>query len=144
MKKAITLVLSTLLLAGCTSLVPPPRPPVASTPPATPDAGPSTLDAEYVESEPLIGAMSSVRGTDDVGPVPARTGRVAVYIRCWGDGILHVEIDRSASLTQQCLRDETDPGTRNTFNIIGDDVRVTGSADNGNLWAIAVTEIPPR
>lgn len=144
MKKATVIVLSTLLLTGCTGIAPPPRPPVASTPPATPDAVPSTLDAQYVESEPLIGALSSVRGTDDVGPVPTRTGRVAVYIRCWGDGILHVEIDRSASLTQQCLRDEDDPGTPNTFDVIGDEVRVTGSAENSNLWAIAVTEIPPR
>ena len=101
------------------------------------------LIVEPAPGEPIIGTIDSARGTQSTDPVPTRTGRVAVYIRCWGDDIVTVEIENSAMFTQQCL-DEADPGSRNTLDVVGETVRVTGSADSNSLWAIAVTEIPPR
>ena len=96
---------------------------------------------EPAPGEPRIGTISSARGTEEIGPVPSRTGRVAVYIRCVGTGILTVEVVGSATFTQRCLVDARDPGTRNTLDISGSDVHVTGVGDAEDIWAIAVTEI---
>lgn len=108
----------------------------------SPSPAPSELTVTPAPGEPRIATLSSIRGAASTEPAPTRTGRVAVYIRCFGDDIITVEIENSATITQRCLLDAGDPGTRNTLDIVGEEVRVTGTADVDNLWAIAVTEIP--
>ncbi|CAN7418893.1 hypothetical protein LJR045_002679 [Microbacterium sp. LjRoot45] len=115
--------------------------PTASTTPA-PSSAPSELTVTPAPGEPRIATLSSTRGSASTEPAPTRTGRAAVYIRCYGDDIITVEIENSATITQRCLLDAGDPGTRNTLDIVGEEVRVTGTGDVDNLWAIAVTEIP--
>lgn len=113
----------------------------SASPTPSPSPAPTELTVTPAPGEPRIATLSSVRGTASTEPAPTRTGRVAVYIRCWGDDIITVEIENSATITQRCL-DAGDPGSRNTLDVVGDTVRVTGTADVDNLWAIAVTEIP--
>lgn len=136
----VALLLFAALTSACAPTPTPSTPSVVASPTPT---GPVELIVEPAPGEPIIGTIDSARGTQSTDPVPTRTGRVAVYIRCWGDDIITVEIENSATFTQQCL-DEADPGSRNTLDVVGETVRVTGSADSNSLWAIAVTEIPPR
>lgn len=116
----------------------PPKPSAS----ASPSPAPTELTVTPAPGEPRVGTLSSIRGAASTEPAPTRTGRVAVYIRCWGDDIITVEIENSATITQRCLPDVDDPGTRNTLDVVGETVRVTGTADVDNLWAIAITEVP--
>lgn len=104
---------------------------------------PSEFEARYVESEPLLGKLDSIRGTAEIGPFSSSTGRIFIYIRCFGESDLHVEIAGAAAIDQKCLTDPDDPGTLNSIDVsYVDEIMVHGSADNANLWALAVTEAP--
>lgn len=85
--------------------------------------------------------MSSVRGTDQIGPFSSASGHVFIYVNCYGTGIVTVELVGSATITQQCLTDANDPGTRNKIQALtSEEIVVRGTAENSNLWAIAVTD----
>lgn len=142
----VGLIAATSLTTGCVAGVSipatsqaSPSSPLAS---ASPVPAPTELTVTPAPGEPRIATLSSVRGAASTDPVPTRTGRAAVYIRCWGDDIITVQIEDSATITQQCLLDADDPGTRNTLDIVSENVRVAAKAGPDNLWAIVVTEIP--
>ncbi|GAA1161968.1 hypothetical protein F6W69_06370 [Microbacterium oxydans] len=95
----------------------------------------------WASAEKPLGALSSVRGADEIGPVSTTASYVVVYIKCYGTGVVTVDVVGSAKMTQQCLTDETDPGTRNQIQVLNpEEVTVRGTAENSNMWAIAVTE----
>lgn len=109
--------------------------------PSTPVLSPDSVAAKWIESEELLGEISSMRGTDEIGPVSSEAGRVVIYVRCFGSGTLIVEVVGSATFDQQCLTDPEDAGTRNQIQVLApDDVVVRGAADSSNVWAIAVTD----
>ena len=121
-----------------------PSPSVSAT--SEPTEQPAELRSMYTPGETLLGEISSARGTQELGPFSNQTGRVAVYIRCLGAGEIVVEVRGAASLTQQCLSGENaadDPGTRNSIDVSAvESVLITGSAEDSNLWAVAVTVVP--
>ena len=66
-----------------------------------------------------------------------------MYVRCFGEGAVSIEIEGVAEFEQQCLTDANDPGTRNTFDArYVDRITVRGQADNNQLWSLAVTALP--
>lgn len=146
MRAMVGVLAATSLSTGCVAGTSDPATQQASPPSpsasVSPSRAPSELTVTPAPGEPRIATLSSIRGAASTEPAPTRTGRVAVYIRCWGDDIITVEIEDSATITQRCLLDADDQGTRNTLDIVGEEVSVTGTADVDNLWAIAVTEIP--
>lgn len=134
------------LLVGCAGTVieahstATPEPSATASPLQTP---PESLHATYVKSGALLGEISSARGTSTVDVEPSETGRIAVYVRCYGEGVLTVEIEGAATFDQACITDSEDPGTVNSIDVrMLDKVVVRGSAENSNLWAVAVTEFP--
>lgn len=122
-----------------------PRPPTSASPTSTPNSTPPTsLRAEWVDAEELLGEISSAQGTYEVGPVSSDAGRVVIYVKCYGTGVITVELVGSATFDQQCLTDPNDPGTRNQIQANSpDDIVVRGSAETSNIWAIAVTDGEP-
>ena len=122
---------------------PPPRstPSPSATASVPPKAG--AFMVWIPRDETILGEVTAMRGSAQFGPFENPTGRVAVYIRCLGEGEVVVEIVDGASMTQQCQTDSADPGTRNTFDVWAtDEVVITGSAENRALWTAAVTAIP--
>lgn len=68
-------------------------------------------------------------------------GRVVLYIRCYGTGELTIEVSGTAKITQPCVEIADDPGTLNQIQVLKpESFTVRGSADNSNLWSIAVTQ----
>ena len=121
--------------------------PIASPPPSAPAVSPSaaavpeSVVVTWPESEKVLGEISSARGTEQIGPVPSNAGRVVIYVKCYGTGTVSVELVGTAVIDQKCLTDADDPGTRNRIEVNAPgEVLVRGSADNSNLWAIAVTD----
>lgn len=142
----------TLALAGCTQVADDPEgkatavrsPSPTASIPATGDPEPTVLRPEWIDAETLLIEAPSVRGSAEMGPFASQAGRIAVYVKCYGEGSLTVEIVDSAKFTQQCLIDKHDPGTRNQIQVANpDEVIIRGTAESSDLWAIAVTEGEP-
>lgn len=136
-------------LAGCTGgaeeaqPTSPPAPSASSAPTASPS--PSALLATYADDEEAYGKLNSVRGLAELGPFDRDSEGIAVYVRCFGEGAVSIEIEGVAEFEQQCLTDANDPGTRNTFDArYVDRITVRGQADNNQLWSLAVTALPAR
>jgi len=76
-----------------------------------------------------------------LGPFDPPPNWLAVSVRCYGTGSLHIEIPGIAWFNQPCVLDPADPGALNTYNMsFTDEVTVRGSSDTSNLWAMAVSE----
>ncbi len=103
------------------------------------------LPAEHEPGEPLLGSVSSARGTAKFSIEPSTTGRVAVYIRCAGDGEISVRVGDFAGVTQQCAPGTDPTPTRDVVEheaLAGDQpVTVTAEASDARIWAVAVTEL---
>lgn len=150
--RSIAVVAALCMIAGAATACTPTEPATLTSPTPSdtatllspePTQTPSELEARYVQSEPLLGKLDSIRGTAEIGPLSSSTGRIFIYIRCLGESDLHVEIAGAASFDQKCLTDPGDPGTLNSIDVsYVDEITVHGSADNANLWALAVTEAP--
>lgn len=96
--------------------------------------------SDYPDHFPLIGEMSSKRGTAEIGPYPTTSDKIAVFVRCYGTALMRVEIPGVASFTQWCVKDIDDLGTMNVLDVrYVDTVTVRGSSDNSSVWAVAVT-----
>lgn len=69
-----------------------------------------------------------------------------MYIRCVGAGSVEVDIEDTVRFTQPCVGvDADDRGTRNAVELYGTGPHtIAGSAGDSAIWAVAVTEIPPR
>lgn len=106
------------------------------------------LPAEHDPDEPLLGSVSSARGTAAFPIEPSSTGRIAIYVRCAGDGEINVRVGAFAGVTQQCSPG-TDPAASRDV-LAHDDLRadgpltVTATAPDARIWAVAVTELPAR
>lgn len=147
--RAGAMLLAVTALAACAptpqeaSSPPPPR---SSPSPSAAASAPPKADALMVSipsDETILGEVPAMRGAAQFGPFENPTGRVALYIRCLGEGEVAVEIVDAASVTQPCQTDPDDPGTRNTLDVWATDgVVITGSAENTALWTAAVTAIP--
>lgn len=104
------------------------------------------LAAEHDPDEPLLGSLSSARGTAEFTIEPSSTGRVAIYVRCAGDGEINVRVGAFAGVTQQCTP-ETDPAPIREV-LAHDGLRADGpltvsaTAADARIWAVAVTELP--
>lgn len=107
---------------------------------------PRVLEARFLPNEPLLGSVSSIRGTAAFQTDPVDTARIAVYIRCVGAGSVEVDIEDTVTFTQPCVGVDADHrGTRNAVELYGTGPHtITGSAEGSAIWAVAVTEIPPR
>lgn len=139
--------LTVLALAGCTFAnddgenSTAPRPTSPSSAPPSPSSSPGQLIATYPDFEALYGTLDSRRGTAELGPYSKISDRIGVYVRCYGEGVITIDIPGAAKFEQLCLLDANDPGTRNTIDVTYvDEIVVRGSAENSNLWSIAVTE----
>jgi hypothetical protein len=138
------LVIAAVALAACAPVeraaVPPtPRPDPSPTAPTM--AAPLTV--VIPEYETVLGELAEMRGSAQAGPFENPTGRVALYIRCLGEGEVIVEIVGAASVEQPCQTDPDDQGTRNALDVWAtDEVVVSGSAGSTARWAVAVTAIP--
>jgi hypothetical protein len=95
---------------------------------------------DYSPDETLLGSLSSQRGINQLGPYHVPTGRISVYVRCYGPGAIHVVVQGVAEFDLECSQDPTDPGVVNPLDVrYVDSVTVMGSSENSNLWAMAVT-----
>ena len=101
---------------------------------ATPDHG-----------ERLLISIGSARGTEIAELSSHDSKDLAVYIRCVGDGVVTVQVGGVVTFTQSCERG-IGPGTRNVIDFADTDrpLTIVGSVDGPAIWAVAVTEIPPR
>lgn len=138
------LVVAAVALAGCApaehaALPPTPRPDPSPTAPTMT----APLTVATPEDETVLGEVAEMRGSAHAGPFQNPTGRVALYIRCLGEGTVVVEIVGAASVEQPCQVDSDDQGTRNTLDVWAtDEVVISGSAETTARWAVAVTAIP--
>lgn len=106
---------------------------------------PSALLATYPDDENAYGKANSVRGITELGPFDNVGDGIGVYVRCFGEGSVHIEVEGAAEFDQECLTDPQDPGTRNTFGArYIDQIIVRGEADNAILWSFAVTALDDR
>lgn len=149
---AVLLGLLLLTTVGCTAVraedpdrASPSIPPTPA-PTSTQTLMPNTLEARYAFDEPLLGSVSSARGADAFRTGRVGTGRVAVYIRCVGEGSVVVDVEDTVTFTQPCVHSGEDArGTRNAVELYGTGPHtIAGSAGPKAIWAVAVTEIPPR
>ncbi|KJQ52508.1 hypothetical protein [Microbacterium sp. SA39] len=139
------LVVAAVALAGCAPVeraaVAAPTPSPDSLPTAPTRATP--LSVAIPEGETVLGDVVEMRGSAQAGPFENPTGRVALYVRCLGEGEVVVEIVGNASVEQPCQTDPEDQGTRNTLDVWAtDEVVISGSAEMTARWAVAVTAIP--
>lgn len=138
------LVVAAVALAGCAPVeraaVPPtPRPDPSPTAPTMA----SPLSVAIPEGETVLGELAEMRGSAQAGPFENPTGRVALYVRCLGEGKVVVEIVGAASIEQPCQTNPDDQGTRNALDVWAtDEVVISGSAEMTSRWAVAVTAIP--
>lgn len=144
---AIPLLLVTLLVPGCTpqpASTPAPAvstPGASSTPSPVPTV-PTELAAEAPEEEPVIFAVASRHGGYLAGPFPRTSDRINVYVRCFGDGALDVDLTDVAAFTVDCATDSAE-GTLNSFDVrYADEFTVKVSADDSQLWAMTITTVP--
>ncbi|WP_407361644.1 hypothetical protein [Microbacterium sp. LBN7] len=144
---------SVLLVAGALVACAPMTPDPASAPSASPSSPPTAtasapptsnvLTVSIPRDENLVGELPAMRGSAQAGPFDNPTGRVALYIRCVGEGDVVVEIIGAAAVTQACQGDPDDPGSRNMLDVgANEDIVITGSAESTALWTVAVTSIP--
>ncbi len=106
---------------------------------------PTELVATSDAGERLLTRISSARGAEIAELPPRSSDHLAVYIRCVGDGFVTIEISGVISFTQPCDSLEG-PGTRNTIDFASArrPLTVIGAMTGTAIWAVAVTEIPPR
>jgi hypothetical protein len=131
--------------AGSTPRVADRPSPVAGTPrTSSAPSVPTTTAAAPVAGEPVLGRLSSQRGTQTLGPYPVTTGGIAVYVVCVGTGELDVSIPGVGGFPQRCSPDGGDPGVRDAFDVRGvQSVTVQGQGDDSLLWGMTVTSVPP-
>ena len=138
------LIVAAVALAGCAPVERAAVPPTLR-PDPSPNA-PTTatpLSVAIPEGEIVLGEVAEMRGSAQAGPFENLTGRVALYVRCVGEGEVVVEIVGAASVEQPCQTDPQDQGTRNTLDVWATDgVVISGSAEMTARWAVAVTAIP--
>ena len=135
---AVGLVLA-LALAGCSSL---PFIPLPTTPaPTEPAALPTELVAyQPVSGEVAVDSLSTQTGTQSLGPFPADSERIAVYVDCIGRGEVIIEIVGVGKFNNPCNRRGGGMGTRNEFDMrFVKDYSLRVSASDEQMWALTVT-----
>ncbi|MDQ0649516.1 hypothetical protein QFZ53_003712 [Microbacterium natoriense] len=136
------LVVVLMTATGCTAESGVGPSPIPSSGSASTETTPTELLASYPDQEALIEKIDSGRGTAEVGPFDRANDRVGVYVRCFGEGSVHVEVVGAAEFDQDCLTDPDDPGTRNLIDVrYVEQVTVKASSDSTNMWSLAVTAI---
>lgn len=140
---------------ACASLTPPPGPEPdavpssgnrddSTQPPSTPTASspPSPLSASYPKNEKLLGELSDRQGSASIGPFHPGTSAIGVYVRCFGSGVIHIDVSNAVAFDQDCTAEAADIGTRNVFDIrFAGDFTVAANSEPANTWAVAVTEV---
>jgi hypothetical protein len=98
------------------------------------------LPASHPEAEPLIGELSSQRGSNDLGPFAVSSGRIALYFRCAGVGTALISISGVGEFPNDCDPTGQSLGVRNTFDVrYVKDYTVTVAAENTLLWSVSIT-----
>lgn len=93
-------------------------------------------------NESVLGQLSSQRGINELGPFVRDFPAIAVYVVCYGNGSLTIDIPGVGSFPLDCNADTLAPGIRNTFDVRyvkTVSVKVTG--DDSLLWGISVTKL---
>jgi hypothetical protein len=144
---ALPLLLVTLLVPGCTpqsarTPAPAVSTPVATSAPSPAPSEPAELVAEAPGDEPVIFAVASRHGGYLAGPFPRTSDRINVYVRCFGEGALDVDLTDVATFAVDCETDSAG-GTLNSFDVrYADEFTVKVGADDSQLWAMTITEVP--